>query len=80
MLHSIDCAGPHGGSWQLHDVVHLSCHLADSAGFAAFPGRRVTPYAELMEAIPVRARSLFYGDEQRLAFDVGNKVHAIESN
>ena len=80
MLDTRDFPGPHSDPWHLSDAVHLSCRLADVAGFAAFGGCEVTPYAELMEAIPVRVRSLFYADEKRLAFDIGNKIHAIESN
>jgi len=79
MLVLRDCARDAVDSWELHDVVHMGCRLADTAGFPAFPGCEVTPYAELMDEIPVRVRSLFHADVKRLAFDVGNKIHAIEA-
>ena len=74
-----DCDLQEGDWYQLPHLVHLGCQLADAAGFAAFAGCEVTPYAELMEAMPVRVRSLFPADEKRLAFDIGSKIHAIES-
>jgi HD-like signal output (HDOD) protein len=79
MLQPQDCVRQQNNSWQMHDLVHMSCRLADTAGFAAFPHCEVTPYADLLELIPVRERSLFHADVKRLAFDIGSKISAIES-
>jgi HD-like signal output (HDOD) protein len=67
------------GAWLLDDVVYISCHLADAAGFMVFPGCEVMPYADLLDAIPVRKRCLFYADADRLAADIASRLHAIES-
>ena len=64
--------------WSMRDLIEMCCHLADTAGFQVFPGCEVTPYPELLEAIPVRERSLFPIDISRLTFDIGNKINAIE--
>lgn len=79
LLHSPDCVRHSGDPWQMHDVVRMSCHLADAAGFTLFPGCEITPYAELLESIPVRERSLLNTDVTRLAFDIGSRIKAIES-
>jgi HD-like signal output (HDOD) protein len=79
MLHSPDSVRHSGDPWHMHDVVHMSCHLADAAGFTVFPGCEIAPYAELLESIPVRERSLLNTDVTRLAFDIGSRIKAIES-
>jgi HD-like signal output (HDOD) protein len=79
MLHSSDCVRYNGGPWQVHDVVQMSCSLADAAGFTVSPGCESIPYAELLESIPVRERSLLNTDVTRLAFDIGSRIKAIES-
>ena len=65
-------------SWSIRALTEMCCRLANTAGFKLFPGCEITPYPELLEAIPVRARSLFPIDVTRLTFDVGNKISAIE--
>jgi HD-like signal output (HDOD) protein len=64
--------------WKMQDLIHVCCCLADTAGFKVFPGCEEIPYADLLEAIPVRERSLFHADSNRLAFDIGSKINAIE--
>jgi len=79
MLGPRDAARRNGDRMQIQDLLDTSCHLADAAGFTVFPGCEVTPYATLLESIPVRARSLFPTDVKRLAFDIGSKISAIEA-
>jgi HD-like signal output (HDOD) protein len=79
MLGAHDSANRNGGRLQIEDLLRTSCRLADVAGFKVFPGCEVTPYATLLEAIPVRSRSLFPTDVKRLAFDIGSKISAIEA-
>ena len=79
MLHPSNSIRHNGDPWQMHDVVRMSCRLADAAGFTLFPGCEVVPYAELLESIPVRERSLLNTDVARLTFDIGNRIKAIES-
>jgi HD-like signal output (HDOD) protein len=78
MLH-----GPSGvktlhDAWQLGDLIGMSCQLADTAGFAVSPKDEVTPYEELMAAMPVRVRSLFHADVKRLTFDIHTRMASIE--
>jgi hypothetical protein len=68
-----------GSSWRMGDLVHMSCRMADAAGFIAFAGCEVTPYEELLGELPERERSLFQPDVMTLALEVGNAINAIES-
>jgi putative nucleotidyltransferase with HDIG domain len=70
---------PIDGAWDMDELINLSCRMADAAGFAAFPGCEVTPYADLLRELPDRERSLFFADLESLAFEVNNKIHALES-
>ena len=65
--------------WSMTDVVHLSCRMADAAGFAAFPGCEVTPYADLLEELPARERRLFHATVETLAYEVARKIDAVET-
>jgi hypothetical protein len=53
--------------------------MASTIGFAAFPGCEITPFGDLLEALPARERRLFHGDEDTLKKDVAESIHAIES-
>jgi HD-like signal output (HDOD) protein len=64
--------------WQLVDLIGVSCRMADSAGFAGFPGCEITAYSELLEQLPVRQRQAFFPNAEELAFDIGRKINALE--
>jgi HD-like signal output (HDOD) protein len=64
--------------WSMQDLIHMCCRLADTAGFQVSPGCEATPYADLLEIIPARKRSLFPADVTRLAFDINRTISAIE--
>ncbi len=64
--------------WDMGALINVSCRLADSAGFAAFPGCEVTPYADLLEELPTRERWLFHSEVEALAFEVGQKVNGLD--
>ena len=64
--------------WDMAGLINVSCRLADTAGFAAFPGCEVTPYAELLEELPAREKWLFHSDVESLAFEIGQKVNAVD--
>ena len=65
--------------WQMADLINVSCRMADTVGFAAFPGCEITPYTDLRDELPARERGLFRTDVEKLAFEVGSKINAIES-
>ena len=46
------------GSWTIADLINVSCRLADTVGFPAFPGCEATPYPELLQEIPARNAKL----------------------
>jgi HD-like signal output (HDOD) protein len=67
------------GSWGMPDVINLSCRMADTAGFPAFPGCEASPYPELLEELPERERRLFHPTVEPLAFEIAKKINAVES-
>ena len=62
----------------LANLVHISCRMADAAGFSAFPGCESTPYEELLEELPKPERVRFYGDVKRLASEIGKEIGTLE--
>ena len=65
--------------WGMAELIKISCRLADTAGFCAFPGCETTPFAELIEELPPRERGAFPAELEPLAKDVSEKIRAIES-
>lgn len=68
-----------GDTWQKADVINMSCRMADSVGFAAFPGCQMIPFETLRDELPARERSLLNAEVEALAFEVGSKINAVES-
>jgi len=69
-----------GGTWSMVDLINVSCRMADTAGFPAFPGCEITPFPDLLEELPARERRLFHTSIETIAFEIARKVDAVESN
>jgi HD-like signal output (HDOD) protein len=67
------------GSWGMTELINVSCRMADTAGFTAFPGCEVTPFPDLLDELPARERRVFHATIETLAFEVANKIGAVES-
>jgi HD-like signal output (HDOD) protein len=67
------------GTWEMADLINVSCRMADTAGFAAFPGCEVTSFSDLLDELPTRERRLFHSAVEPLAFEVAKKINAVES-
>lgn len=63
----------------MSELIKVSCRMADAAGFPAFPGCGIIPYAELLNEAPARERRLFPADLESLASAVADKILAVES-
>lgn len=74
-----DSSRHHSDPWNLAELIHMSCKMADAAGFAAFSGCDVLPFSDLLSQLPIRERSLFHADIKDLAADVEDRINAIES-
>jgi hypothetical protein len=61
------------------DLINVSCRMADTAGFPAFPGCEVTPFPDLLDELPSRERALFHATVEPLSFEVAKKISAVES-
>lgn len=66
-------------AWSMAELIKISCRLADAAGFAAFSGCEIAPFADLRDKLPDRERSAFHSNLESLAEDVTNKVNTLES-
>lgn len=71
--------GPIGtdGLWNLTDLIGVSCKVADSAGFAAFPGCELTPYADLIHELPNTAMGELYPDVDSLASEIQGNIELM---
>jgi putative nucleotidyltransferase with HDIG domain len=67
------------GRWGMPQLINVSCRMADTVGFPAFPGCEATPYPELLDEIPAKARNTFPASLETLALDTANRVHAVET-
>ena len=67
------------GAWDVTELVKMSCVMAGSIGFAAFPGCEAAPFGELLNDLPARERRLFQADAGTLKHEVAESIHAIES-
>jgi len=65
------------GPWEMADVVHLSCRMADAIGFAAFPGCVPTLFADLVAELPEWEASHFHADAESLANEVGGRIASV---
>lgn len=70
---------PRGGPWGMAELIGVSCRMADTAGFAAFPLCQSTPFDDLLEEIPARERKLFHAEIETLTLEITTKINAIES-
>jgi HD-like signal output (HDOD) protein len=67
------------GSWGMSDLLNVSCRMADTVGFPAFPGCEAAPFPELLDELPMRERRLFHASVETLTFEVTKKIDAVES-
>lgn len=70
---------PPDAPWSMTDLIHVSCRMADTAGFAAFPACQVVPFEELLQELPGRVRRLFFPEVKCMAFEITRKIKAIEA-
>lgn len=73
------CPPERDGAWGMTELINMSCRMADTAGFAAFPGCEATPYPVLMDELPARERRLFHSDVETLTSEVADRIKAVES-
>jgi HD-like signal output (HDOD) protein len=65
--------------WGMAELIKVSCRMADSIGFPAFPGCEGAPYGELLELLPTRERLVFYPAHEPLIAEIAAAIHDIES-
>jgi HD-like signal output (HDOD) protein len=66
------------GPWEMDNLINVSCRMADTAGFVAFPGCEITPFPDLLEELPARERRLFHTTVELLAIEIARKIEAVE--
>ena len=66
-------------AWDIAELIKMSCAMAGSIGFPAFPGCVSTPFEELVERLPSReSRSIATGAAS-LKSEVTESIKAIET-
>lgn len=73
------CPGEKDGSWGMAELINMSCRMADTAGFPAFPGCEAARYPELLDELPARERGLFHSEVEALTSEVAKRIQAVES-
>ncbi len=68
-----------GDVWDVSELVKISCALAGTAGYAAFPGCEVAEYSAILDQLPARERRMFQADLETLRQQIADSIHAIES-
>lgn len=72
-----ECASDLGESWGMGALIHMSCRMADAAGFPVFDGCEVAPFEDLRALLPPRQQALFHPDLAGLAGDLGQRIAAF---
>jgi putative nucleotidyltransferase with HDIG domain len=67
------------GSWNISELVKVSCKFADAAGYFPFSGCTVTPYIDLLDELPARERRLFHPVAESLASELQIAIQAVEN-
>lgn len=65
--------------WDLCALVHMSCRMADAAGFLAFRGCVAEPYEALLAQLPAEARSRFFPTAALLGREVEQAIRTLEA-
>ena len=68
-----------GESWGMGALIHMSCRMADAAGFPVFAGCEATPFEDLRALLPQRQQALFHADAAGLTDDLGQRIAAFET-
>ena len=71
--------GQKAQAWDLQQLIHVSCRMADAAGFAAAAGCEAPPFPDLLDELPARERRLFHATAETLAFEISRKIDAVEA-
>jgi len=69
---------PREGRFDLLEVVHLACQMADALGFAAAHHPDAPSYVEILAAVPEPGRHLLPTDRNEFAFRVAAIINSIE--
>jgi putative nucleotidyltransferase with HDIG domain len=69
---------PREGCFDLIEVVHLACQMADALGFEAAHHPDAPPYVEILARVPESGRDLLPADRNEFAFRVAAIINSIE--
>ena len=67
-----------GGNWNVAELVKVSCAMASSIGYAAFPGCESKPYSELLDLLPLRERKQIPATGAALHSNITESIEALE--
>jgi HD-like signal output (HDOD) protein len=64
--------------WGMPAMINLSCRIADTVGFAVFPGCETLSYEDLLDELPARERKVFQTNGADLGLEIASNINAIE--
>lgn len=67
------------GTWDVSELVKVSCAMASSVGFAAFPRCEPAPFGDLLASLPSSERQLFQSGQDTLNREIAESIHTVES-
>jgi putative nucleotidyltransferase with HDIG domain len=65
-------------AWSMTELIKISCRMADTTGFPAFPGCEPTPFSELQNELPDRERKAFHWELAALSNYVTEKINILD--
>jgi putative nucleotidyltransferase with HDIG domain len=65
-------------SWRLPDLLRMSCRIADTVGFAVFPGCTLDVYPDLLATCTEAELKRIPQDFAAFAFEISSKINAVE--
>lgn len=74
-----ECSDEEGKPLELDRLIHMSCRMADIAGFPAFSGCTSPPFEEVLATLTRQQQAHFYPDRSALASDIGSRIAAYEA-
>lgn len=66
------------GKFDMTALIHLTCEMADTLGFAAVRPLRPKKFGEILRDLPARERARFDPDPDRLATRIATKINSFE--
>jgi putative nucleotidyltransferase with HDIG domain len=66
-------------AWSMEELIKISCRMADTAGFSAFPGCETTAFLDLRSELPAKEQSQFHAELDTLLAELAKRMKAVDA-